>query len=275
MARRLSLLAAVGTLCSAAALLVPSAPGAGTVEHAPVVPRLAHVVVVVFENHEVSAVAAGFDAPHFVAYARGYATLGDYAAVTHPSLPNYLALVSGSTQGIATDCSDCTAAGPSIGTELSAAGRSWGGYAEGYPSSPRFTKRHMPFLYFPDGASHVHPLSALLPRRLPAFALVAPDLCDDGHDCSLTTADGFLQRFLPPLLLIRNTAVFVVFDEGTSDTRGGGRVFAFVAGSAVRRHVTITRPVDHYTVLRTVEDALGVAPLGTSADRAPITGIWK
>src|SRR5579871_6190587 len=125
------------------------------------VPRLQHVVLIVFENREADQVAGSPNAPHFNEYARAYADLTNYAAVAHPSLPNYLALVSGSTHGITSDCTDCTASGPSLGSILSAAGRSWGGYAEGYPSSPLFAKKHMPFLYFPGQASHVHPLSEL------------------------------------------------------------------------------------------------------------------
>ena len=67
-------------------------------------PAFTHVVVVVFENHEMSSIAGNPDAPTFNALARRYATLTDYTAVAHPSLPNYLALVSGSTQGISSDC---------------------------------------------------------------------------------------------------------------------------------------------------------------------------
>jgi acid phosphatase len=232
-------------------------------------------VVVVFENRESSDVRGSRDAPHFNLYARRYADLTNYTAVAHPSLPNYLALVSGSTHGIDSDCTSCSVAGVSIGTLLARRHRSWGGYAQGFPSSPLFAKKHMPFLYFAGGASHVHPLSALSPMRLPAFAFVAPDLCSDAHDCSLATADAFLGRFLPPLLRIPQTAVYVVFDEGTSSAGGGGRVFAFVAGTAVRRHVRSDAALDHYSLLRTVEEQLGLPALGLSATHPPVTGIWS
>jgi acid phosphatase len=133
----------------------------------------------------------------------------------------------------------------------------------------------MPFLYFEDGANHVHSLSRLDARHLPAYAFVAPDLCHDGHDCSLVTADWFLGRLLPPLLAVPRTAVFVVFDEGTTSTGGGGRVAAFVAGTSVRRHVVVRRHVDHYTVLRTIEDIFGLRHLGASQSATPLTGIWR
>lgn len=239
------------------------------------VPRLRHVVLVVFENREVEQVEGSPDAPHFNAFANAYADLTEYTAVAHPSLPNYLALVSGSTHGIASDCTGCPVGGPSLGTVLSAARRSWGGYAQGFPASPLFAKKHMPFLYFPGEAAHVHPLGALMPASLPSFALVAPDLCQDGHDCPLATADRFLGHFLPPLLKVPATAVFVVFDEGTTNQGGGGHVFAFAAGTAVRGHTRDAVPTDHYGLLRTVEDALGVRPLGLSVARSPIDNIWR
>ncbi len=265
---------AVKRLLALVALLAATSATTAAAGPAPV-PRLAHVVLIVFENRERSSVAGRSDAPHFNAYAYAYADLTNDDAVAHPSLPNYLALVSGSTQGITTDCTPCSAFGSSIGTLLTEQGRPWGGYAEGYPSSPFFAKKHMPFLYFDGQASHVYPLRDLRAASLPAFALVAPNLCNDGHDCSTATADRFLGRFLPPLLHVPRTAVFVLFDEGTSDAGGGGHIFAFVAGTAVKAHVLDSAPTNHYGVLRTIEDALGVGHLGQSAQARPLVGIWR
>lgn len=261
------LLAACAALCLAVALPAASAP--------PPVPRLAHVVVVVFENHEANAVLGSGDAPTFDRLAARYGTLTQYYAVTHPSLPNYLALVSGSTQGITDDCTSCVAPGTSIGTSLDKAHLTWGGYAEGYPSSPLFAKKHMPFLYFPSDASHVHPMTAFRPKSPPAFAFIAPNLCNDAHDCSVQTADRWLARFVPPLLKLPRTVVFVVFDEGTTDVRGGGHVAALALGAAIRRGVTSAQPASHYVLLRTVEDALGLPRLGASAHVRPLAGIWR
>jgi acid phosphatase len=234
------------------------------------------VVVIVFENREDSSVLGpGTGTPTFHGLAARYADLTNDDAVAHPSLPNYLALVSGSTQGITSDCTDCAAHGASIGTLLTRAHRSWGGYAEGYPSSPRFAKKHEPFLYFAGQEPHVHPLSALRPSALPAFALVTPDLCNDMHDCSAATGDAWLAGFVKPLLRVPRTAVFITFDEGTTDAGGGGHIATIVAGTAVRPHSTTAQPVTHYSLLRTVEDALGLAHVGASAHAAPIAGIWR
>jgi phosphatidylinositol-3-phosphatase len=239
------------------------------------VPRLEHVVVVVFENEERGSVLGSGAAPTFDRLAAAYAQATDDRAVAHPSLPNYLALVSGSTHGVTNDCQDCPQSGPTIGSLLTERGRSWGSYAEGYPSGSRFAKKHVPFLYFPGGPSHVHPLAAFNPRRLPAFAFVTPDLCHDMHDCSISTGDRWLAKFIKPLLSVKRTAVFIVFDEGSSNLGGGGQVALLVVGSSVKPHSRYTAPTSHYGLLRTTEDTLGLPHLGASRSAHPLTGIWR
>jgi hypothetical protein len=261
-------------LVSAAALAAACAlAGAGPAR--PAVPRLAHVVVIVFENEERSSVLGSGAAPTFDRLAARYAQATNDRAVAHPSLPNYLALVSGSTHGVTKNCEDCPQTGLTIGTLLTRRHRSWASYAEGYPAGRRFAKRHVPFLYFPADAAHVHPLSAFRPSHLPAFAFVTPDLCHDMHDCSVGAGDAWLAKFVEPLLSLERTAVFIVFDEGHSDAGGGGEVALLVVGSAVNPHSRYTAPTTHYGLLRTVEDALGLPRLGASARANPLTGIWR
>jgi acid phosphatase len=268
-AYRLAVAAAASTLALALSVSCSRAtPSLG-------LPPVRHVVIVMFENHEESSVDGSAQASAFERYAGRYADLADYTAVAHPSLPNYLALVSGSTQGVTTDCMDCGPWSHSIGGLLTRAGKTWGGYAEGYPASDLFTKTHMPFLYFKDGAGHVHRLSRLDARHLPAYSFIAPNLCDDAHSCPLASANTFLERWLPPLLRAPSTAVFVLFDEGTTSIGGGGRIEAFVAGTAVKQHVVVRRRVDHYTVLRTIEDLFRLPHLGASKTTKPLTGIWR
>jgi acid phosphatase len=259
------------------------------------VPYLRHALVVVFENREQSAIAGNPDASTFAALARRYATLGDYTAVAHPSLPNYLALVSGSTHGITSDCTSCTVRAVNLADTLERAGLSWKTYAEGLPR-PGFTgaeaglyaKKHDPFLYFSDVAdsarrrAHVVPLSRLrrdvAAGRLPRFALVVPNLCDDMHDCSTATGDRWLRTTIVPLLTepqLAKSVVFVVFDEGSTDLGGGGHVTALALGPLVRRGSRFAQPTSHYGLLRTLEDAWGLPRLGRSAQARPITGIWR
>jgi phosphatidylinositol-3-phosphatase len=228
-------------------------------------------------------------APAFNAFARGGAVLSGYRGVTHPSLPNYLALVSGSTHGISSDCTSCTVAGPSLADTLESKGLTWKAYAEGLPSPGwtgpyrgRYAKKHVPFLYFrrvlasPARLRRVVPLTQLASDRkagkLPSFSLVVPDLCHDMHDCSVATGDRWLKGFLPPLLKLPGTAVFVVFDESDS---ASPRVPALALGTLVRPHSRVTGPTSHYALLRTIEDGLGLPKLGRSARAVQITGIWR
>jgi hypothetical protein len=245
-----------------------AAPGAG-------VPRLAHVVVIVFENHERGDVLGSGSAPTFTRLASEYAQATDDEAVAHPSLPNYLALVSGSTHGVTSDCTDCPQRGPTIASQLAARHRTAFAYAEGYPSSDRFAKKHVPFLYFPGGASHVVSLSRFDPTKLPAFSLVVPDLCHDMHDCSVAEGDRWLRGFITPLLAAPDTAIFVVFDEGTSDAGGGGVVPLIIAGTSVRPHSVYRQRTSHYGLLRTAEALLGLPALGHARTAPLITGIWR
>ena len=249
------------------------------------VPAFGHVVVVVFENKPRSAVLGNRAAPAFNAFARRGAVLSGYRGVTHPSLPNYLALVSGSTHGITSDCTSCVVSGPSLAGALEAKGLTWKTYAEGLPragwdgpSAGLYAKKHVPFLYFRDVLRsprlrrNVVPLTQLSPRRLPAFALVVPNLCHDMHDCAVSIGDAWLRRFLPPLLRVPQTVVFVTFDEAY--TRGNG-VPALALGPLVRPGSQFRAAMTHYGLLRTIEDGLGLPRLGRSARVGPVTGIWK
>ena len=254
------------------AMIIVARPG--STASASDVPRIAHVVVIVFENHERRDVLGSGAAPTLEHLASLYAQAPAYDAVAHPSLPNYLALVSGSTHGVTTDCTNCVQTGPTIGTQLSAKHLRWAAYAEGYPSSSRFAKKHVPFLYFPQDASHVFRLERFEPRKLPAYSLIIPDLCHDMHDCSVATGDRWLHNFIPPLLNVKDTAIFIVFDEGTTDLGGGGNVPLIVAGTAVRRHTVFKATTSHYGLLRTIESMLGLPHLGQARSATPLTGIF-
>jgi len=259
------------------------------------VPSFGHAVVVVLENKSRDEVLGNHHARAFNAFAADGAVLSGYRGVTHPSLPNYLALASGSTHGISDDCTRCTVSGRSLADTLAARGRTWKTYAEGLPgagfagaSSGLYVKRHDPLLYFRDVETRRRRLNRIVPlsrfaddlraRRLPTFSLVIPDLCHDMHDCSVATGDAWLGGFVGPLLrspALGRGVVFVVFDEGTSDRGGGGHVPALVAGPLVRPGSNVVTPLDHYSLLRTVEQSLHLPFLARSRDAVPITGIWR
>jgi hypothetical protein len=273
-----------------AALAAVALPGAQAAPRP--VPAFDHVVVIVFENKTRGSVLGSRSAPTFHSLASRYAVLAGYRGVTHPSLPNYLALVSGSTQGITNDCTTCSTGGRSLADTLEANGRTWKAYAEGLPrpgwtgaATGRYVKRHVPFLYFrrvvsqPARVRKVVPLTALsrdlAAKHLPDFSLVVPDMCHNMHDCSVSTGNAWLKRFLPPLLKnpqLANSAIFVVFDESDS---ADPRVAALALGPLVRPGSVYAPAMSHYGLLRTIEDAWGLPRLGRSARVAPATGIWR
>ncbi len=95
------------------------------------------------------------------------------------------------------------------------------------------------------------------------------------HDCSVATGDHWLHNFIPPLLTDKDTAIFIVFDEGTSNLGGGGNVPLIIAGTAVQRHAVFAAPTSHYGLLRTIEAALGLPYLGQARSATPLTGIFR
>jgi hypothetical protein len=277
--KRIAVLVLTLVLCAAATAAAP-------------VPRFDHIVVVVFENKETGSVLGSPAAPTFNAYARRYANVTSYYGVTHPSLPNYIALVSGSTHGITSDCTSCVVTGRSLADTIEASGRTWKTYAEGLPApgflgagKGRYAKKHDPFAYFTSIAQSKERRSRIVPLpqlkrdlttgALPDFSLVVPDLCHSMHDCSVAVGDAWLRRTVTPLLGLPNTAIFILFDEGSSNARGGGHTPALVVGTAVRSGSRYVRVTNHYGTLRTIEQAWSLPFLGQSARARPITGIWK
>jgi hypothetical protein len=249
-----------------------------------------HVVVLVMENTEYDAVIGSHSAPYVNGLTRRYGLATQSYAITHPSLPNYIALISGSTSRIQSDCTSCTASGANLADQLEAAGVSWGAYLEDVPgpcfggaSSGGYAKKHNPFAYFPDIAGRPARCKRLVgfgalardldSGTLPRFAWISPNLCDDGHDCSLASADRFLSRTLPAVLheLGPHGFLILTWDEGSSD-RGccgvahGGRIATILAGPDVRRGGRESQPLDDYGVLATIERAFGLPRLGGAAD---------
>jgi hypothetical protein len=283
-------------IAAALAVGLPAGQAARSADRS-AVPRLGKIVVIVFENRDSQEVVRSRAAPFFDELARRYAELTDYDAIDHPSLPNYLGLISGSTHGIENDCARCIVDAPNLVDELGAAGKSWKAYFEGLPRpgftglwGHRYSKAVNPFVHFrdivssPNRLAHVVPLTAfrddLAEGNLPDFSFVAPNLCHDMHSCSVRTGDEWLRDFLPPLLgspQLERGPVFIVFDEGRRDdiAGGGGLVPALVLGEPVRAGADSSKLPNHYSLLRTIEDAWSLPTLGYSAEAQPITGIWR
>ena len=252
--------------------------------------RGSRIVVVVLENAEYGEVIGSSSAPYVNSLARRYGLMTQSYAMRHPSLPNYLALTSGSTQGISSDCTDCVVSARNIVDQLEGAGISWKAYLEDVPrpcflgaASGGYAKKHNPFAYYADIVrsparcgrltSFEQLAGDVRTGRLPTYVWISPNLCDDGHDCGVAAADRFLARNVPALLRELGPHGFVVlqWDEGTSDggccgVAKGGHIATIVAGPQVRRSARSGAAIDQYGVLGSIEQALGLAPLGGAAD---------
>ncbi|MDR7080773.1 phospholipase C [Arthrobacter ginsengisoli] len=261
---------------------VPSGPARqGTVDH---------VVIIVMENKVASRILGADDAPYLNSLAKDYALAANYHAVTRPSLPNYLALTSGTTAGITSNCdpaaSDCQARVRTIADEITETGRVWRMYAEGMPepcmagNSGRYAVKHNPFMYYPSVTGdrelctdRVVPFSRLdedlkTGRSLPDYVFITPDMCSDTHDCPVRTGDDWLSRQVPKILAApafssTNSLLVVTYDEGSGSSNHVATVFA---GPAARKGYVSETRYTHYSLLRTIEDAWGLDPL-TDNDR--------
>jgi phospholipase C len=298
--RRFALFAAAIALVAVVAVTASSRSAHATAKAS--IPSFKHVVVVMFENHGYDQIIGNdAEAPTFNSLATTYALMTDYHGVAHPSLPNYLAITSGSTDGIRSDCTRCVVKVKNLADSLDAVHKSWKTYAEDLPKAGAtgasyggahgYVKRHDPFMYYKDIVSSAKRRAHIVPftkfsqdvsnSHLPAFSLVIPTLQDDMHDGSISEGDTWLQNNIVPMInspaLGSNGVVFIVFDEseGGDKTGGGGHIAVIAAGPGVTPASTFAATTNHYGLLRTIEDAWKLPRLAKSKTATPITGIWQ
>jgi phospholipase C len=261
------------------------------------------VVVVVEENHSIGQLIGSPRAPFLNRLAAKGTLLTSYFAITHPSLPNYIAMVSGGTQGITSDCGGCNIDAPNLTDQLESAGISWKAYMEDLPGpcsdahrAGAYAKKHDPFLYFASvrndagRCAKVVPLSQLdgdlAAGRLPHLMFITPNLDHDMHgageggdDAALVaSADRWLERLYGKLAgssaWREDTRLVVTWDEGASaggptgccgGLASGGNVATIIAGPAVRPARDDTA-YSHYALLRSIEALFHLPFLGHASD---------
>ena len=258
-------------------------------------PKVTRVVLVIEENHEFGQIIGSRRAPFLNQLAAHGTLLTHYYAITHPSLPNYVALLAGSPLGIHGDCRRCHRPGRNLVDQLERAHISWKAYYQGLPApcsavvkAGAYAKKTDPFAYLDDVRTsparchRVVPLDQLRPDlrrgRLPRFVVIVPDLRHDMHSGPVGEADVFLRRLDRELATSSSwrpgTVLVVTFDEGTTSLglhgRGGGHVATVVAGPGVPARHDAT-PYTHYALLRSIEHRFGLPPLRNAADPATRT----
>jgi phosphatidylinositol-3-phosphatase len=276
--------------CSSSGLLSSARPpvsGVGLIEPS-VLPDFKHVFIIVLENKSYDKVVNSKETPYLGSLARQYGLATNYYGVTHPSLPNYLALTGGSTFNITTDCIDCTVAQPNLVDQLEQAGKSWKAYMESMPSpcfvgdaGPLYRQKHNPFIYYdsvrtnPDRCNKIVPFTQfaadLQASALPDFVWITPNMCADTHDCPLESGDGWLKTWVPQVLASPawkdDGVLFITFDEGDhseddSTIGQGGHIATLAISPLAKPGYRSPVAFNHYSLLRTLEDAWHMPALG-------------
>ena len=254
-------------------------------------PPLAHIFLILEENKDYSEIVGNPTAPYINSLIRRYALAANYHALFHPSLPNYIALTSGSNNGITWDAPSAgnEVAVTNIADRIEASGRTWREYAESIPSagyafdSGEYATKHNPFVYYKDIAgnsrrcrTHVVPLTQLTTdlrsvKTTPDFAFITPNLSNDMHDSPIATGDRWLAHTVPLILksrAFRTTRSLLVVtwdeDEGSADNH----IATILAGNSVKAGYRSSRRYDHYSLLHTIETAWHLAPLTANDARA-------
>ena len=254
-----------------------------TPEHAPA-GRISKVLVFVVENHSLDQMRQGMPAVFALAEEYGYATR--YRAVAHPSLPNYLAMIGGSTFGVTDDAGPEVhrIAGPSVFGQATAAGRSATVYVEDLPSpcapenTGSYAVRHNPWVYFVDERAeclrHEVPLDRLAGDAqhgdLPEAGLVIPNVCSDAHDCPLSTADAWIARYVDVAMAGPDWAagrLLIVVTADEDDHDQDNAVLTTVLHPSLH-HVVAGLALTHFSLAGLYDEVLGLAPL-RQAQTAP------
>lgn len=242
--------------------------------------------------------------PIFNRLAKSYTLLSQYYAITHPSLPNYLAMVSGDYFGVDTDYPSKIIDATNLPDLLESHGLTWKTYQENMPTTCgltdtlRYNQKHNPFVFFSDIRNNparcnqsVVPLTQLQTdlqqNTLPNYAFIMPNLCDSAHDCAVNIADQWLGKMVDQLTadpsLLQNGLIVITWDEGIGVhtccglTTGGGRVATILISAKVKAGFNDTTPYTHYSLLKTILYSWDLPALGHTTDpqNVLISAPWK
>jgi phospholipase C len=237
--------------------------------------------MIVMENHTAEQALSG---AYTASLAAQYRVATNYHAIAHPSVPNYLAITSGSTWGVEDD-SYHVLPKQDLGSELTDANVSWRAYMEGMTeagcldSPVPYDPGHNPFAYYGGTCpSNVVPLTSfatdLNGPEVPNFVWITPDRCHDTHDCNLAAGDAWLSQVVPQITgsdaWKEDGVLFITWDE--DDKSADNRVLTLVIAPG-KGHMESDRLYTHYSLLATVEDLLGVGRLGQAAQASAMSDL--
>jgi hypothetical protein len=267
---------------------------------------------IVLSNHDYNEIVGSPNAPYINSLIAQYGLATNYMdSGVHPALPNYLYMVSGSTQGVTSDLNPTQApfpvSGDNLGRQFNQAFIAWRSYQEsagtGCNLSPggAYLPEHDPFLYFSTIQANAPICAALnldysksfatdLGASSFSYAFITPNLTDDGHDPSATPADivqalqqsdTWLLTEVPKILASsawqNGGVLFITWDQ--AEGRNGDspdQVPMIVVTKGIKSPgYKSSVPYDHASFLATVEDIFGLPRLGAAVGKTPMTEFWQ
>jgi len=260
-------------------------------------PTVTKVLTFVEENHSLAEMQVGMPYTYGLAQQYGYAT--NWSAITHPSLPNYLAMAGGSTYGVTDDGSPAShpVGGPNVFGEAIAAGKTAKSYQESMTSnclvtsSGRYAVKHNPWASFTDDRTNCAKFDVpsgtvaagalhddIVNGTLPNVGEVTPNLDNDAHDGSLLTADNWIKSWMEQIVTSRDwesgqLAIIITADE--DDGSQGNKVLTTVVHTSQNHHVVSTA-LTHYSWTRAMTDVAKAPCVGagcTAANAATAFGL--
>ncbi|MEO8712846.1 MAG: alkaline phosphatase family protein [Parafilimonas sp.] len=261
------------------------------------VPIFSHIVVVIGENTAAGSVFGNSNAPYINALAIQGAKFTNSFAITHPSQPNYIDLYSGNNQGSTNDnLITIKFTSANLGAELINASKTYTTYSDGLPSagydgasSGSYARKHNPAANWMGTGTNQIPTSTNQPftafpsnyNNLPNVSFVIPDLCHDGHDIcpplnnSVKQYDTWIQQNLDAYkqwCINNNSLLIITYDE--DDNSASNKIATVFYGARVATGI-YAQTINHYNVLRTLEDANALTThAGAAATATTINFCW-
>ena len=251
------------------------------------IPKIDHVLIVVEENHSKSQIADNSSAPYMNSLMKQGANFTNYHAIQHPSQPNYLEMFSGSNQGVTDDqMPNAKFATDNLASELIDKNYTFKGYSEGLPTvgydkesaGNGYARKHNPWTNFTNVPNEANQPLKNFPKdfsQLPTVSFVIPSLDNDMHDGTIKEADQWLKEHIDSYVQwakTHNSLLVVTWDEDEGSDKN--IIPTFFVGPMVKTG-QYHEDVNHFNLLRTVEDIYGLSHAGKAKKSEPILSIWK
>ncbi|MCZ8515210.1 acid phosphatase [Paenibacillus filicis] len=243
-----------------------------------------HIVVVIEENHSYNQIVGNTQAPFLQSLIGRGALFTNAHGIGNPSQPNYFALFSGSTQNVKDDSCKGPFSADNLATELMKANLSFAGYSEGLPSagftgcsSGGYARKHNPWAQFTNVPKEMNKPMTEFPSdytKLPTVSIVVPTLQNDMHDGTIQEADSWLKKYMEAYVswADKNRSLFIItWDEDNSNKN---HIPVIMVGPMIKAGA-YPDPINHYHVLRTIEDLYQLHPLGETKKVQAQSAIWK